>query len=569
MLNLASIVIGGFIVSFAQKKMNCVWKRNYWRFRQRCCSILYANQCRTSSEIQFDRSTGKAQTSHSSYQLVVGLEIHAQLDVATKLFSSAPTSGVAAPNQNLHPFDAAVPGTLPLLNEVAVHKAVLAAAALQCTIHPISRFERKHYLYADLPHGYQITQQRWPLATDGVVQLDDDGAVNSKKAKKSNKRSIASSSRILRLQLEMDTAKTIGTPNSHHQRIDFNRAGCPLIEIVTAPDIYSSDDATRVVTTIRSLLQHTGSCDGRMEHGHFRVDCNINLRDTTTTTPRVEVKNLNSILQVRQAIQYEAQRQATALATGTPLQSETRTWNAVTQQTIVMRRKDQADDYRFVPEPDIPPLLLDASTLAGSPNLTTFLHDHLPELPRAIRQRLQTILPPAVAHQLSLDPRAVRFFDQGLEYCSSRSAKALGHLLCNEVVALGEDVYERLSARQVGQIVHLVVDQQRLSKTMAKRLLHVLYHEEGPEADAAMVAQQRGWELITDTDTLRALCREVMEAHPDELQVYRKGGKFVGKMEKLFTGKVMQASQGNAHPERLGEVVKECLVERTALDSGE
>ena len=601
---------------------------------------LFGNNNATTTVVVVNPTTGEIQSTcsnsssnHSTthrYQLVIGLELHAQLDVATKLFSPAANSNnnstrrrrsTTPANQQIHPFDVAVPGLLPVVNAAAVQRAVVAAAALQCTtIAPVSRFERKHYVYADLPHGYQITQQRWPLARDGRVTIDADdddydvavaAAASSSKRKKKKKQqsntTTTTSTRIERVQLEIDTAKTVD-----HHRIDGNRAGCPLIEIVTAPDIRSPTAAARVVTTIRSLLQHTQSCDGRMEHGHLRVDCNVNIMmakrssskggeeekedggpendddDTTSMmTPRVEIKNLNSVAQVHDAILYEAERQTRAVVaaaggtTSALLYPETRTWNAARHATEVLRRKDQADDYRFLPEPDLPPLQLDATTLGGSPDLDTFLRDHVPELPAAIRARYQALgLAPAVAHQLSQDPYAVRLFDAALASSSSsrrrrrRHPAVLANLICNELTALvASDTMEdcKITAQQLGTVVDML-DRQDMSKTMAKHLLEVLYTmaTDDPSttaaaaADPVLVAQQHGFQLVTATEPLQELCRTVIAQHPEEFHVYQRGGKFVGKMEKFFTGKAMKASQGNAHPERLGEILKDCLRQAAA-----
>lgn len=322
------------------------------------------------------------------FQTVIGLEIHAQLNIPTKLFSGCPrptSSYSTKPNTHVWPFDVGVPGFLPRLSQEAVQAAVLSAAATNCIIPPVSRFERKHYFYADLPLGYQVTQQRWPLAKDGVLTCQ---AFKTKTKKKSHKSKLSSDSedtfvaRIERIQLEQDTGKTIMMPRKDgttDSLVDFNRAGCALIEIVFSPDLRSSLQAATAVETLRNLLRHIGTCDGKMEDGSLRCDLNVSiapiLDDNTNdddnndkddddnilerTGNRVEVKNLNSLRQVQQAAEYEAVRQVEAWMNETPTSQETRTFDVKTGKTVVIRTKEEAKDYRFMPEPDLPPLVLD------------------------------------------------------------------------------------------------------------------------------------------------------------------------------------------------------------------
>lgn len=322
------------------------------------------------SSWKVDSNTGIVSSNEKgspSFQTVIGLEIHAQLNIPTKLFSSCPrpTSTFAKPNSYIRPFDVSVPGFLPRLSREAVHAAVLSAAALNCEIPRISRFERKHYFYADLPLGYQITQQRWPLAREGVLLCQN-------KSRKKGEKHILDSSfspRIERIQLEQDTGKTImmtrkdGTIDS---LVDFNRAGCALIEIVFYPDLRSSIQAATTVETLRTLLRHIGTCDGKMEEGSLRCDLNVSIAPVhgdgdilERTGKRVEVKNLNSLRQIQLAAEYEAIRQVKALLDDNPTDQETRTFEVKSGKTIVMRTKEGAKDYRFMPEPDLPPIILD------------------------------------------------------------------------------------------------------------------------------------------------------------------------------------------------------------------
>ncbi len=322
------------------------------------------------------------------FQTVIGLEIHAQLKIATKLFSACPrpTSTFTTPNTHVWPFDVGVPGFLPRLSQEAVQAAVLSAAATNCRIEPISRFERKHYFYADLPLGYQVTQQRWPLAKDGLLVCQIPKAKKGSKKKSGKDSEDTFSARIERIQLEQDTGKTIMMPRKDgttDSLVDFNRAGCALIEIVFQPDLRSSLQAATAVETLRDLLRYIGTCDGKMEDGSLRCDLNVSIAPITDngdndilkrTGNRVEVKNLNSIRQVQQAAEYEAVRQVNAWMNEEPTSQETRTFDVKSGKTVVIRTKGGAKDYRFMPEPDLPPLVLDSKVRAL---LSAFLL-HLP-----------------------------------------------------------------------------------------------------------------------------------------------------------------------------------------------
>ena len=320
------------------------------------------------------------------FQTIIGLEIHAQLDIATKLFSSAPTSSTSgttrshAPNTLVHPLDVAVPGFLPRCSQSAVHAAVLTAAALQCDIATVSRFERKHYHYADSPFGYQVTQQRWPIAKNGILSSRSWAPMDVKEKQKQKQSKDPRDAHadnemvvgINRIQLEQDTGKTTTTTTTKNgstvtrSLVDFNRAGCALVEIVMNPDIRSSKQASETVETLRQLLKHIGTCNGKMEEGSLRVDLNVSIHPiddafVPNIKNRVEVKNLNSLRQVQQAAEYEAIRQAKTISLdpSTTFQ-ETRTFHVKSGKTILIRSKEGEEDYRFMPEPDIPPVVLNA-----------------------------------------------------------------------------------------------------------------------------------------------------------------------------------------------------------------
>ena len=609
------------------------------------------------------------------FQTVIGLEIHAQLDITTKLFSGCPIDSSSSnrtgrssknlkPNTSVWPFDVGVPGFLPRLSEEAVRSAVLAAGAMKCYLPPVSRFERKHYFYADAPLGYQVTQQRWPIARDGILTChygsngSNSNSNNDRKKKKKNKNQQQKSDdnnnkfilRIERIQLEQDTGKTLADVKNpitlrKESLVDFNRAGRALIEIVSHPDLRSSTEAAIAVETIRNLLKHIGTCDGKMEEGSLRCDLNVSIAPIiidsnngteididgndiiSKTGNRVEVKNLNSIRQVQLAAEYEAIRQSQAiLLDNSPTSQETRTFDVKGNRTVVIRTKEGAKDYRFMPEPDLPPLILNEETL-DEKDVETYLDIHLPELPDDARQRLVDDygLSEYLASVLTGDPPAIEFFDESVREaiqqlnqnkntnCSDREKRKIpetvANLLCNELFALVREFelqrlieeglvdigggggggdsssirFSRVTGSQLGEVVALLLE-GLISNTMAKQLLRALYSELMDESlstatatatrptktiSPRKLALERGFQLITDTEKLDALCRETIENSPKEMERYKLGGKFAKKITKFLLGKAMGTSRGNAHPERLQEVLVEILNDIQVAPSSE
>lgn len=535
------------------------------------------------------------------YQSILGVEIHAQLDIPTKLFSCAPAVSTIAsqPNTAVHPYDASVPGFLPSLSVEAVQAAVTAAHLLDCTIPSTSRFERKHYAYADLPHSYQITQQRWPLAVKGNVQASYSHTVatskqRGNKKKKTNQQQQQQqhrqlSCRINRIQLEQDTGKTVQVWNSstglRESRVDLNRAGQALIEIVSEPDLRTPEEATAMVEHLRQLFKHVGICNGRMEEGSLRCDLNINIQDMQTgkRSARVEVKNLNSLRQITEAGTYELHRHAQEW----PTVQETRTWNTATCQTELIRRKDQAEDYRFMPEPDLPPLILNKHVFDGL-EMEEFLETRIPELPAQAMERIvhEYGLTEYQARVIAGDPPAIPFLDTAIatakarlenvndinnkkQRLENRAVEMTTNFLINDLFGLVKDnspdeaeasVSEsHVSAEQLGEIMAMILS-GKISTTMAKNLMHLLYTTEQGRRPADVAADQ-GWELVTDPEKLRAMCEHILGEHPDELATYSKGGKYQIKIFKFFTGKAMALSNGTAEPESLKDILQQLLEE--------
>jgi aspartyl-tRNA(Asn)/glutamyl-tRNA(Gln) amidotransferase subunit B len=538
------------------------------------------------------------------FQTIIGMEIHAQLDIPTKLFSSAPKVDTLStpPNSTaVWPLDVAVPGVLPRTSLEAVQAALLTAAACNCQIPNSSRFERKHYAYADLPLGYQVTQQRWPIATNGVLKCRRR-TMDRKKKQQESFLSVG----IDRIQLEQDTGKTIAVTRREtapdgtefvltESLVDFNRAGCALVEIVFNPDIRSANDAASVLSTLRDTMRYIGTCDGRMEEGSLRCDLNISIapinfdendenRDLDNpfqdslppgTGNRVEVKNLNSIKQVFSAAQYEATRQAEAHANGVPTQRETRTFDVKTGKTVTIRSKEGAVDYRFMPEPDLPPIVLNKEVLNGM-SLEMFLQQNLPELPEQATIRLMEEygLSEDVALVITGDPPSVKMYEEAVSTCRQELGdempkklnETVANWLCNDLFALvkegvAEDEYSveysRVSGVQLGQLVAQMVEGS-ISTTMAKKILNLMYHEELAKSPR-LIAEERNLQVITDLDTLEEICKQVIEQHDSQLEQYKKGGKHVRKMKKFFLGKAMAHSRGNAQPELLSDALDEML----------
>ena len=779
--------------------------------RRRCFAIAHHHRrpptrcsSHSAASLRYDRDTGIVYSNgRPIYQTIIGIEIHAQLDVSTKLFSCAPRiTSVSSrrhrhhsryrrennkdiifnshdniidnhsgrPNTYVHAYDLAYPGTLPAPpSQEIIHSSLLACAVLNCNIHKISRFERKHYFYPDLPQGYQITQQRWPLATDGFVTFvsntsndgaitniqqqqsqQDDKSVDVTAKKKQRRRGVSNivvdsnvnnsdntvikqpsneptnntlntiTLRIERIQLEQDTGKTTtiitrnnaeeetadgtlqqtaDTTSLTHSLIDYNRAGCALIEIVSYPDLRSASDAASAVERIRTLLKHVGSCDGRMEEGSLRCDLNVSIAPIIeencasdndlslqtlqilsddnrigkeedlqrllhlppNTGHRVEVKNLNSLRQIVAAAEYEALRQSELALLLTPTGRETRTFHVKPTSTLYplggetycIRTKGDAVDYRFLPEPDLPPLILDEETLGievglsshssySSSSMTCPIQDYIdrymPESIESTKLRLVNdySLTEDVAHIITSDPPAIILFEEAVTFAKSElrsmneniddDDKVLQSLptmvancLCNDLYALikksavvkcssssnaaaagGEGVnddynidnggnvttstldhpisveYTSIDGHRLGALVAMVANGM-LTSSMAKKVLAVMYDDdgqagmEGKEEESKTssslrsgyshpndIANKYGWRIISVWDTLVQLCDGVVNdpQHLAQLEQYKMGDERKRwKIDKFYVGKIMAASNGNAHPERMKEAL--------------
>jgi aspartyl-tRNA(Asn)/glutamyl-tRNA(Gln) amidotransferase subunit B len=469
---------------------------------------------------------------------VVGLEIHVQLLTASKMFCGCAVAFGAPPNTLVCPTCLGLPGALPVLNRRAVDLGLRTALALACHVHPRSQFHRKNYYYPDLPKNYQISQYEYaghvPLASGGALEIGT-GA-----------RRVV---RIRRVHLEEDTGRLLHAEGAGGTLVDFNRSGVPLMEIVTEPDLRSPEEAREFLTALRRLLQFAEVSSGRMEEGTLRCDANVSLEgDDGAPGVRTEVKNMNSIRAVERALAYEVARQVEARRRGEAVAQETRHWDERRGVTFGSRSKEEAQDYRYFPEPDLVPLEVDEAWLAR-------IRASLPELPAARRDRLMTAfgLGFADADRLTASPAMARFFEETVAMVSD--ARAVANWLVGEVAAyLNEHDTEidaiTLTPRRLADLLRLVED-GTLSGRLAKEVLVAMI--EG-DADAAAVVEARGLRQISDEAALGRIVEEVLAAHPGPVADVRAGKH---RALGFLVGQVMKATGGRANPEAVNRLLRE------------
>jgi aspartyl-tRNA(Asn)/glutamyl-tRNA(Gln) amidotransferase subunit B len=482
----------------------------------------------------------------SDFEAVIGLEIHAQLLTASKIFCGCSTAFGAGPNTHICPVCIGLPGALPVLNRAAVDYAIRAALALGCTVQERSIFARKNYFYPDLPKGYQISQYELPLATGGVVAAKSDYWAPNYDI------------RITRIHMEEDAGKLLheGFPDSDRRSyVDLNRAGTPLIEIVTEPDFRHARHAAAFFGYLRELLVAIGVNDGNMEEGSLRCDANVSVRKPGAPLgTKAEIKNLNSFRFLEDAIEHEIARQVEVLEAGERVVQETRLWDSGAKRTVSMRSKEEAHDYRYFPEPDLPPLLVSAARIDA-------IRAAMPELPAVWRRRLVD------AHQLTtadasmltqVRPSLGRYFEDAVRAgADAKTAKnwVLG-LISATMNDLGLDetgpLAEKVPAANLAALLALI-DKGTISGSMAKDVFETMYAS-GQTADAIVAAE--GLAQIDDESQIAGLIADVLIAHPDAVAQYR-GGKTT--TFGFFVGKVMQAAAGKANPRRVNELLKRAL----------
>ena len=479
------------------------------------------------------RVTGES----GEWEMIVGLEIHAQVISNAKLFSAAPTNFGAEANTQVSLVDAAMPGMLPVINGECVRQAVRTGLALAAEINLYSVFDRKNYFYPDLPPGYQISQFNQPIVGHGKIEID---------LKNGETREIG----ITRLHLEMDAGKSIHDMRPDATFVDLNRAGVALMEIVSEPDIRSPEEAGAYIRKIRSILRYIGSCDGNMDQGSLRCDANVSVRRPGAELgTRSEIKNVNSVRFVMKALEYEAVRQVEISEAGGEIDQETRLFDANQGVTRGMRSKEEAHDYRYFPDPDLLPLELDAAWVEE-------LRRDLPELPDAKKHRFMT------EHGLGAYDSGVLVGDkETAEYFEQVAAGRDGKLAANWVTgelfaalnAAGLEISDSpVSAARLGGLVDRVAD-KTLSRRIAKEVFEIMF-ESGGEADAIISA--RGLKQVSDSGAIEAVVDRIIADNPDKVAEYR-GGK--DKLMGWFVGQVMKASQGKANPQMANEVLSRKL----------
>jgi aspartyl-tRNA(Asn)/glutamyl-tRNA(Gln) amidotransferase subunit B len=481
-------------------------------------------------------------SARAKYEPVIGLEVHVQLLTATKIFCSCSTRFGDAPNTNVCPVCLGLPGALPVLNRKAVEFATLAAMALNCRINETSIFARKNYFYPDLPKGYQISQYDKPLAEHGAIEIKVNGATKR--------------IGITRVHLEEDAGKSLheGFANSSETTaVDLNRSGVPLIEIVSEPDIASPDEAYEYLTRLKEIILYTGVSDCNMEEGSLRCDGNISVRPHGQKEfgTKTEVKNVNSFRFIREALEYEIERQISVIESGGKIRQETRLYNSNEGKTYGMRSKEQAHDYRYFPEPDLLPLVVDAKW-------QTEIHNTLPELPEARRKRMvaEYGITQQDAQVLTITKSLADQFEAAAK--AAKSAKRVANLVQSELMgrlkAKGLEIGQSpISMKGVAASADLV-ESGAISGKMLKDLYDLAF-ERGKDFPEVYEEEGRP-QQSSDTSALEKIIDEIIAANPKQVEQYRAGKKTVAG---FFVGQVMKASKGQANPQIVNELLAKKL----------
>jgi aspartyl-tRNA(Asn)/glutamyl-tRNA(Gln) amidotransferase subunit B len=470
------------------------------------------------------------------WEIVIGLEVHAQVNSKAKLFSGASTEFGGPPNSHVSLVDAAMPGMLPVINKECVAQAVRTGLGLKAKINLRSAFDRKNYFYPDLPQGYQISQLYHPIVGEGEVEIDVDG----------NTKHVG----IERLHLEQDAGKSIHDMHPDYSYVDLNRSGVGLMEIVSKPDMRSAKEAQAYVTKLRTILRYLDTCDGDMEKGNLRADVNVSVRkpgDELGT--RCEIKNVNSIRFIGQAIEVEARRQIDIIEDGGAIDQETRLFDPRAGETRSMRSKEEAHDYRYFPDPDLLPLEIEQAYVDE-------LAAGLPELPDQKRARFMADLGLSAydAGVLVADKESADYFEAVAE---GRDGKSAANWVINELFGRlnkeGLDIeHSPVSAAQLGELIDLI-GADTISGKIAKDVFEIVWDESG--ASPAAIVEERGLKQVTDTGAIEAAVAEVIAANPDQVKKAVDNPKLAG----WFVGQVMKATGGKANPKAVQQIVQQKL----------
>ncbi len=490
--------------------------------------------------------------SHSSslptakYEAVIGLEVHAQLLTKSKIFCGDSTEFGMPPNTNISPVSLGHPGVLPVLNKQAVEFAIKMGLATHCQIRPVSLFARKHYFYPDLPKGYQISQFDEPLCYEGWIDIEEDPKVENTATKRIG---------ITRIHMEEDAGKSIHDLDID-TLVDLNRAGVPLIEIVSEPDLRSAQDSVAYLTQIRQILLYLDICDGNMEEGSMRCDANISIRPIGQKEfgTKTEVKNMNSFRNVEKAIEYEIARQIELVEAGGTVVQETRGWDAASQTTKSQRSKEQAHDYRYFPEPDLPPLRVSNNWLAS-------IQAAMPELALDRKHRFvkEFGLPGYDAHVLTQERAVAQFFEDACSHLSEKTnnrTKLVSNWIMTEVMrTLGEKkitIQElNLAPQHVAELVELFAT-DAISSKIAKEIFPEVLQGKSPKK----VVEEKGLAQVSDTSFIVDIVERILAGNPDEVSRYR-GGKT--NLMGFFVGQALKETKGKANPKVVTQILQERL----------
>ena len=472
------------------------------------------------------------------YEAVIGLEVHAQLKTRTKIFCGCSTEFGADPNTHVCPVCLGMPGVLPVLNRKVVDYTLRMALATDCQIARESRFARKNYFYPDLPKGYQISQYELPIAQQGHLRIETTGGTKS--------------IGITRIHMEEDAGKLVHDPLRPVSRVDLNRAGVPLMEIVSEPDLRTPEEAGAYLRQLRAIIRYLQIGDGNMEEGSFRCDANVSIRPTghPTLGTRTEIKNLNSFKNVEKAIAYEIARQEEILDEGGRVVQETRLWDPSGGRTLPMRGKEEAHDYRYFPEPDLVPLVIDEAWIAS-------LRGQLPELPaqKIARCITQYQLPAYDAEVLCASRELGDFFEETA--CRSDNPKQASNWIMGPLLGLlnarGTEITDSpISAEALAQLIRLV-DDGTISGKIAKTVFDEMAASGKPPQQ---IVAEKGLVQVTDRGAIETAAAKVLQQHPDEVQRFRQGQQ---QLLGFFVGQVMRETRGRANPRMVNQVLKALL----------
>ena len=474
------------------------------------------------------------------WETVIGLEVHTQLKTNTKIFSPAPTAYGAEPNTQACAIDLGMPGVLPVLNKSVVQEAIKFGFAVDATINHQSVFARKNYFYADLPKGYQISQFELPIVGEGHLDIEVEGETSKR-------------IRILRAHLEEDAGKSLHEEFLNDSGVDLNRAGTPLLEIVSEPDMRSAKEAVAYLKTLHALVVHLDISDGNMQEGSFRCDVNVSVRPKGETKlgTRTETKNLNSFRFVEKAIHYEVERQISVLENGGTIDQETRLFDPTKGVTRTLRSKEEAHDYRYFPDPDLLPLRVDDQWISE-------IKAAMPELPRQMKQRFMDAyqLNAYDASVLTSSKAMAAYFEKVVDLTCAK-AKIVSNWITGELAAyLNKDSLEidqsPITAQHLAQLLDCIAD-DTISGRTAKDVFEAMWQGEGT---AEEIIEAKGLKQVSDSGAIETMIDDIMAQFPNQLEQYRQGKD---KLFGFFVGQVMKATQGKANPKQLNELLKKKL----------